>query len=123
MKLFDILYIILLPAGLLPIYLMRRSGKKLPSTRGDNKDRNPVNRHLRVFDEYVRTRLGKKGIFITEAYSGTAHVLMPVGVLPFLKLSSFAREINPDIVQSGVIAVLLDILACEVYYSLIAWAR
>lgn len=119
----DVLYLVLLPSGLIPIYLMLQNGKKLPSKRGDKKDRNPVNRHLRFFDACVRAKVGRKGIFITEIYSTIAHALMPVGVLPFLKLSSFAGESDPCMVQSGVVAVLLVMLACAGYYFSVAWRR
>lgn len=123
MEYLDVLYLLLLPSGLIPLFLMWRSGKKLPSTKKDKKDRNPVNRHLRHFDKYIRSKIGRKGIFLTEIYSGIAHALMPIGIFPFLKFSNFAIEMDQAFVQIGVFAVWLIIVLCASYYSFVAWSR
>lgn len=119
----DIIFMTLLPSGLIPIFLMCRHGKKLPSTRGDKKDRNPVNRHLRFVDERVRALIGKKGIFVTEVYSAITHAVVPIGLLLFLKCSSFGHEAPPLIVRAGELGILLIVFACLLNYGFVAWCR
>ena len=119
----DAIFLALLPSGLIPIFLMYRHGQKLPSTRGDKKDRNPVNRHLRFVDARVRVQIGKKGIFVTEVYSAITHAVEPIGVLLFLKCSSFGHEAPPLVMRAGEIGMLLLMLGCVLNYGFVAWCR
>jgi len=106
-----------------PLGLMFLHGRNLPKARGDCKDSNPVNRHLRLMDDRLKASYGPRGIFATEVYSGIAHALLPSGPLLFLHFSGVAQHWCPDLVRSLEVLLGMFIAACVPYYGRVAWRR
>ena len=109
----------------LPLALALFHGSRLTSTRRDCKDLNPVNRHLRVVDQALRSapELGRRAIWITEFYSATLHALFPLGLLAALATSPLYSQWSSVVRTRCCVGAFGAAALCYAYYGYVGFKR
>lgn len=109
----------------LPLALALLHGSRLTSTRRDCKDLNPVNRHLRVVDQALRSapELGRKAIWITEFYNATLHALFPLGLLAALATSPLYSHWSSVVRTRCCVGAVGVAALCYAYYGYVGFKR